>query len=304
MAGNIAVKKAVRRPRGYAGYIQSSQWKELRREAIDRDGGRCRVCDRKERLEVHHRKYPSAWKDDCLDNLTALCKDCHEVVTSLLRGRRYNSRADIRPRKTIEVREEFPCESKPKSGAPAPSFSTVGRSSIPKTNTRNAIKESQREATQNRRRSRRDRTIGISRRVLHCDDGGKIVMPDVNLMATIIEGAKKFKKGPAAKAGVYIDGHGVFDFPHKGDKSPKALWESKKFVDRRRVTIQRNSIIRVRPRFNDWSCEFELELDEEICNLVDVRQWLETAGNRSGLGDYRPIYGRFEVMEFKAEKSI
>ena len=135
-------------------------------------------------------------------------------------------------------------------------------------------------------------------------DGGKIVMPDVNLMATIIEGAKKFKKGPAAKTGVYIDRHGVFDFPHKGDKLPKALWESKEFVDRRRVTIQRNSIIRVRPRFNDWSCEFELELDEEICNLVDVRQWLETAGNRSGLGDYRPIYGRFEVMKFKAEKSI
>ena len=135
-------------------------------------------------------------------------------------------------------------------------------------------------------------------------DGGKIVMPDVNLMATIIEGAKKFKKGPAAKAGVFIDRHGVFDFSHKGDKSPKALWESGKFADRRRVTIQRNSIIRVRPRFNDWSCEFELELDEEICDLGDVRQWLETAGNRSGLGDYRPMYGRFEVMEFKAEKSI
>ena len=133
----------------------------------------------------------------------------------------------------------------------------------------------------------------------YCDDDGKIVMPDVNLMATIIEGAKKFKKGPAAKAGVFVDGHGDFDFPHKGDKSPKALWESKKFADRRRVTIQRNSIIRVRPRFNDWSCEFELELDEGICDLSDVKQWLETAGNRSGLGDYRPMYGRFEVVEFE-----
>ena len=136
----------------------------------------------------------------------------------------------------------------------------------------------------------------------YCDDDGKIVMPDVNLMATIIEGAKKFKKGPVAKAGVFVDGHGDFDFPHKGDKSPKALWETKKFADRRRVTIQRNSIIRVRPRFNDWSCEFELELDEKICNPDDVRQWLETAGHRSGLGDYRPMYGRFEVIEFKAEK--
>ena len=133
----------------------------------------------------------------------------------------------------------------------------------------------------------------------YCDDDGKIVMPDVNLMATIIEGAKKFKKGPAAKAGIFVNGHGDFDFPHKGDKSPQALWESKKFADRRRVTIQRNSIIRVRPRFDKWSCSFELEIDEEICDSGEVQQWLEMAGNRSGLGDYRPMFGRFEVDAFK-----
>ena len=132
----------------------------------------------------------------------------------------------------------------------------------------------------------------------YIDDDGKIVMPDVNLMAAIIEGAKKFRKGPAAKTGVFIDRHGVFDFSHKGDKSPEALWKSGKFVDRRRVTIQKSGIIRVRPKFKDWSCEFELELDEEICNLSDVKQWLETAGKRSGLGDYRPIYGQFEVDKF------
>ena len=135
------------------------------------------------------------------------------------------------------------------------------------------------------------------------DDEGAVVMPDVNLMAAVVEGAKKFKRGPAAKAGVFVNGHGTFDFPHKGDKSPKALWESGKFVDRRRVVIQRSSIIRVRPKFNEWSCAFELEVDEDICNPDEVREWLETAGNRSGLGDYRPMFGRFEVVEFKGVKS-
>ena len=222
----LARKKAVRRPRGYVGYIQSSQWKELRREAIDRDGGRCRVCDRKERLEVHHRKYPSAWKDDCLDNLTALCKDCHEVVTSLLRGRRYNSRADIRPRKTIEVRKEFPCESKPKSGAPAPSFSTVGALVDPQNEFTRRIKEIS---------SKRPKTDADQAEIseleylgaFYCDDDGKIVMPDVNLMATIIEGAKKFKKGPAPKPGCLSTDMAILTFRIKATNRPKRCGRAK-----------------------------------------------------------------------------
>lgn len=135
----------------------------------------------------------------------------------------------------------------------------------------------------------------------YLDDKGKIVIPDLNLMAAIVEGAAKYRKRKDAKEGVLFNGHGVFDFPHKGDKSPDALWKSGKFVDRRPVKVQRNSIIRSRPRFNEWSCAFELEFDEAICNADGVRQWLDRAG-RSALGDYRPMFGQFEVVEFKSEK--
>ena len=106
MAGKVAVKKAVRRPRGCAGYIQSSQWKELRREAIDRDGGRCRVCDRKERLEVHHRKYPSAWKfaKPCgLANLSLLCKN-ETMYTDTFHHKTYIEAHEARAR----LRAQYP----------------------------------------------------------------------------------------------------------------------------------------------------------------------------------------------------
>lgn len=66
--------------------------------------------------------------------------------------------------------------------------------------------------------------------------------------------------------------------------------------------IQRNSIMKVRPRFDKWTCAFSLEIDDEICNSDEVRDWLEMGGKRSGLGDFRPMFGRFEVAEFKKQK--
>lgn len=61
----------------YHEYMQSDRWRELRRIAIDRDGGRCRVCNGDQQLEVHHRRYPKNFAEDCLDNLTTLCAWCH-----------------------------------------------------------------------------------------------------------------------------------------------------------------------------------------------------------------------------------
>ena len=139
----------------------------------------------------------------------------------------------------------------------------------------------------------------------YVDDAGNIVIPEANIHAVIVKGAAKTKKGTAAKEAIVglAEAGAKFTFPRKGDKSPEALWESGEFVDRRRVVVQRNSIMRTRPKFREWTCEFTLEVDENLCNLDEVRQWLETAGSRVGLGDYRPMFGRFDVVEFKEMKS-
>ena len=139
----------------------------------------------------------------------------------------------------------------------------------------------------------------------YVDEGGNILIPEANILAAIVKGAAKFKKSPAAKEGVLglVDGDAKFVFPRKGDKSPESLWESGEFVDRRRVVVQRSSIMRTRPKFKEWSCEFTLEVDETLCNLGEVRQWLDATGSRVGLGDYRPMFGRFELVEFEEVKS-
>ncbi|MGI9306786.1 MAG: hypothetical protein ACR2P5_05715 [Gammaproteobacteria bacterium] len=143
---------------------------------------------------------------------------------------------------------------------------------------------------------------------LYVDESGKIIIPDVNLLAVIAAGATKFKKGKDAKAGVFVSDHGVFDFQdskikNDGKGTVETLWKSGKYTDRRRVVIQRNAIMKVRPRFDKWTCDFVLDIDDEICNPDEVKIWLEMGGKRAGLGDFRPQFGRFEVEKFSNNKS-
>jgi 5-methylcytosine-specific restriction endonuclease McrA len=62
----------------YASYLESARWHFLRSEALARDGFRCRVCDARGGLQVHHRRYPAAWGEEAVEDLTSLCWRCHE----------------------------------------------------------------------------------------------------------------------------------------------------------------------------------------------------------------------------------
>ena len=67
----------------YGSYMSSDAWAKLRSEAIKRDEGKCLQCGTRSELNVHHHTYPGTpaqgnWDLDCLDNLTTLCKSCHD----------------------------------------------------------------------------------------------------------------------------------------------------------------------------------------------------------------------------------
>ena len=77
----------------YERYIGSHAWKTSRARLAElrASGYRCRVCNASRtdaRLEVHHRTYKNLGRERMSD-LTTLCADCHLVVTSALRARRY-----------------------------------------------------------------------------------------------------------------------------------------------------------------------------------------------------------------------
>jgi hypothetical protein len=70
-------------------------------------------------------------------------------------------------------------------------------------------------------------------------------------------------------------------------------------IDARRAIIQGNGIIRHRPRFDEWRCTFTIEYDPllwpNVKVLIDI---LADAGQRKGVGDYRPRFGRFGVIGY------
>lgn len=74
------------------------------------------------------------------------------------------------------------------------------------------------------------------------------------------------------------------------------------YLDRRRVTIQRNGITRVRPAFNvGWETEFRMQiLLPEYISQELMNETIQKAGRLIGVGDFRPTFGRFQVVGFQA----
>lgn len=64
----------------YRRYINSTQWKKKRQEAIDRAGNQCQVCGifgtRYTRLEIHHKTY-ERFGHERPDDLEVVCGECH-----------------------------------------------------------------------------------------------------------------------------------------------------------------------------------------------------------------------------------
>jgi hypothetical protein len=78
----------------YRKYLSSSAWRSssVRLREFEASGFQCRLCPNSvaqgHALEAHHRTYERVGCEADGD-LTALCRDCHRGVTSMLRARRY-----------------------------------------------------------------------------------------------------------------------------------------------------------------------------------------------------------------------
>jgi HNH endonuclease len=66
------------RNRPYDEYLQTCEWYETRAAARVRAGERCQVCNRSGPLDVHHRTYERRGQER-EDDLTVLCRECHEL---------------------------------------------------------------------------------------------------------------------------------------------------------------------------------------------------------------------------------
>lgn len=126
---------------------------------------------------------------------------------------------------------------------------------------------------------------------------GKLAIPTEYFRMAIINAAK-FRQDPRSsrksamdlfKAGIA----GAEEYCCLGAKD----WD---YVDRRRVMIQRSGITRHRPAMlKGWRCTVFLQvlLPEYIPPDI-LNEVIGSAGRLIGVGDFRPTFGRFQILSF------
>lgn len=77
-------------------------------------------------------------------------------------------------------------------------------------------------------------------------------------------------------------------------------------IDSRPCVVQRARVMRHRARFETWTLEFHLEIEDTILDPANVHEMLNDAGRRSGIGDFRAQkggpFGRFQLVKWRQLK--
>lgn len=75
-------------------------------------------------------------------------------------------------------------------------------------------------------------------------------------------------------------------------------------VDKRAVRIKTSRVLRQRPRLDKWALEFEITILEPQLPGNILKEILDYAGRYVGIGDYRPKFGRFQVVKWEKVEEV
>lgn len=121
----------------------------------------------------------------------------------------------------------------------------------------------------------------------------ELYLPNTHFKAAMTKAATDFKMvgkksyKEYVKAGVFIEEEEIVLNPQEYE------------IHAEPVVIQRSRVMSWRPKFKEWSCNFIMEITDEMINPTVLKDILIAAGNYKGVGDHRPEYGRFEVKSYK-----
>ena len=131
---------------------------------------------------------------------------------------------------------------------------------------------------------------------LYKDKDGKIVVPSFSILSCLRGSAVNFQVPGKGKktyknfiyAGVQIEPINIPLISGNGYE-----------IDLKTVVVQRSRIVRARPRFDEWTLEFIIEIVDPIITPDVLKQIIEDAGKYNGLLDFRPLYGLFKLTTFE-----
>jgi hypothetical protein len=120
----------------------------------------------------------------------------------------------------------------------------------------------------------------------------KVCVPAWNVLRCLQDGATRQKRGRDVLRGIQPLVVNA-DLTYDGPEAPEDLWKAGTFALRKTVGVQRSRTVRTRPMFDGWQLELPIEVDATVFDVHTLRVAWADAGKYAGLGDMRPVYGRF-----------
>ena len=131
-------------------------------------------------------------------------------------------------------------------------------------------------------------------KALYVDASGAITFPKAGFRTCLETAARKLKQGPLVREGVIVTGL-TLEYDKSLGTTREELAKTIQFTVP--VVVQRARLLRTRPMFKQWGMVVTLDADDQLVELKMLQEWLDIAGLRIGLGDWRPEksgeYGRF-----------
>lgn len=147
--------------------------------------------------------------------------------------------------------------------------------------------------------SKRNRTdadnLELGHREFLCSlytNGNGPCIPSFNVVRCLQDAAKMHKRGRDVERGVLPITEEV-DVLYDGPRDVEKLWKEGTFMLRKGVVVSGRRIIKTRPMFKDFAFEVPVEVDPRIFDLDTIKMIWGEAGKYTGIGDFRPISGRF-----------
>lgn len=123
-----------------------------------------------------------------------------------------------------------------------------------------------------------------------------VYMPGYNIFAAVRDAGALHKLKTAFKRGALIQEDKI-KLEYEGPAKVEALFCDKRFVDIRSVVVGTSKVMRCRPMFPSWALRFTVMFEESVLQQSEIDLLVASAGAMIGLGDYRPRFGRFEVLQ-------
>ena len=143
----------------------------------------------------------------------------------------------------------------------------------------------------------------IAEKKLYIGHDGRPMIPQPNVFRSIMDAGKFFKAG---KSKVTTLKSSLIPACMSIEEIEVPIIHKEPWtIDTRAVRIPSTGgrISTHRPCFHDWRLTFTVELDETVIGVKLLREIVDAAGKRVGLGDFRPDckgpFGKFVVTEWK-----